>query len=147
LNHALDSVLMIGDSATLTGTASGGGNDELHGSTGGDFHQQCDGCDNRLYGDSYALTNDGSDWGIGNDLLTAGLGDQTYLDGQGSDPDAGGRGRTLCAGNTDGKNVAVACAVYKQIQQVRKVPEPPPPLSQLTRYGARWPFSSTSPRP
>jgi hypothetical protein len=41
----------------------------------------------------------------------------------------------------------VACAVYKQIQQVRKVPEPPPPLSQLTRYGARWPFSSTSPRP
>ena len=25
--------------------------------------------------------------------------------------------------------------------------EPPPPLSQLTRYGARWPFSSTSPRP
>src|SRR6185295_14018798 len=91
LNHALDSVIMIGDSATLTGTASGGGHDDLHGSTGGDFHQPCNGCDNRLYGDSYALTTDGSDSGAGNDLLTSGLGDQTYLDGQGSDPDGGGR--------------------------------------------------------
>jgi len=147
LNHALDSVIMIGDSATLTGTASGGGHDDLHGSTGGDFHQPCNGCDNRLYGDSYALTTDGSDSGAGNDLLTSGLGDQTYLDGQGSDPDGGGRGKTLCAGNTDGKNVAVACAVYRHIQHVRKVPEPPPPLSQLGRYGAWWPFRVASPRP
>ena len=102
---------------------------------------------NRLYGDSYALTTDGSDSGAGNDLLTSGLGDETYLDGQGSDPDAGGRGKTLCAGNTDGKNIAVACAVYRQIQHVRKVPEPPPPLSQLGRYGAWWPVRVASPRP
>jgi Ca2+-binding RTX toxin-like protein len=147
LNHALDSVLMIGDSATLTGTASGGGNDALHGATGGDYHQRCVGCDNRLYGDSYALSNAGTDWGTGNDLLTAGLGDDTYLDGQGSHPAAGGRGKTLCAGNTDGRNVAVACAVYRHIQLVRKVPEPPPPLRQLERYGAWWPFRIASPRP
>ena len=85
LNHALDSVLMIGDSATFAGTASGG-NDSLHGATGGDYYEKCRGCDNRLYGDSYALTSDGVDFGNGNDLLTAGLGDNTYMDGQGSDP-------------------------------------------------------------
>ncbi len=147
LNHALDSVLMIGDSATLAGTASGGGNDDLHGATGGDYHEKCRGCDNRLYGDSYALTSDGTDWGNGNDLLTAGLGDNTYLDGQGSHPAAGGRGKTLCTGNTDGHNVAAACAVYRHIQQVRRVPEPPPPMWQLKRYGAWWPIRIGSPRP
>ena len=108
LNHALDDVLMIGDSATLAGTASGGGNDKLHGATGGDYYEKCRGCDNRLYGDSYALTSDGADLGKGNDLLTAGLGDNTYLDGQGSNPGGGGRGKTLCAGNSDGHNVAAA---------------------------------------
>ena len=147
LNHALDDVLMIGDSATLAGTASGGGNDTLHGATGGDYYEKCRGCDNRLYGDSYALTSDGVDWGKGNDLLTAGLGDNTYLDGQGSNPGGGGRGKTLCAGNSDGHNVAAACAVYRRIQHVRSFPEPPPPKWQLKRYGAWWPFRIGSPRP
>ena len=147
LNHALEDVLMIGDSATLAGTASGGGNDKLHGATGGDYYEKCRGCNNRLYGDSYALTTDGSDSGRGNDLLTAGYGDYTYLDGQGSDPGGGGRGKTLCAGNSDGHNVAAACAVYQRIQQVRRVPEPPPPKWQLKRYGAWWPFRIGNPRP
>jgi Ca2+-binding RTX toxin-like protein len=147
LNHALRSTLMIGDSATLTGDASGGGNDALHSASGGDFHQRCRNCDSRLYGDSYALTTMGTDRGRGNDLLTGGLGDNTYLDGQGSDPAAGGRGKTLCAGNPDGHNVAVDCAVYKHIQRVLEVPQPPPARSELRRYGAWWPFRSTSPRP
>ncbi len=147
LNHALDSVLMIGDSATLAGTASGGGNDKLHGATGGDYFEKCRGCDNRLYGDSYALKSEGADFGKGNDLLTAGLGDNTYLDGQGSTPGGGGRGKTLCAGNSDGHNVAAACAVYRRIQVVRSFPEPPPPMWQLKRYGAWWPIRIGSPRP
>lgn len=147
LNHALKSTLMIGDSATLTGTASGGGNDALHGASGGDFHQRCRRCDNRLYGDSYALTTEGTDWGAGNDLLTGGLADNTYLDGQGSTPGAGGRGKTLCAGNTDGHNVAVDCEVYIDIQHVLEDPERPPSLTQLKRYGAWWPFRDSSPRP
>ena len=145
LNHALGSTLMIGDSATLTGDASGGGNDTLHGASGGDFHQRCRDCDNRLYGDSYALTKVGTDRGKGNDLLAAGLGDHTYLDGQGSDPHAGGRGKDLCAGNTYGHNVAVDCALYKRVQRVLEVPQPPPPLAELRRYGVWWPFRSASP--
>jgi hypothetical protein len=148
LDHALESVLMIGDSATLTGTAIGGGHDRMHGSTGGDFHKRCRRCNNRMYGDSYALTRKGADRGRGNDLLTAGLGDDTYLDGQGSHPAGGGRGKTLCAGNTYGRNVAVDCAVYKRIQHVRSVPAPPPRMRQLRRrYGAWWPFRIGSPRP
>ena len=147
LNHALNSVLMIGDSATLTGTARGGGNDELHGSTGGDFHKRCRGCHDRLYGDSYALTGDGDEWGRGNDLLTADEADHTYMDGQGSEPGAGHHGRTLCAGHSHGETVATACDVYLRIQQVRRAPEPPPPRWRLKRYGAWWPVLKASPRP
>jgi hypothetical protein len=144
LNHALGSGLMIGDSATLTGTASGGGNDALHGMTGGDFHQECHRCHNRLYGDSYALAAGGAYQGTGNDLLTAGLADNTYLDGEGSNPDGSGRGKDLCAGKADGNTVAVRCAVYRRVWKVLKIQEPPP---TMTSYGARWPGRSSSPRP
>jgi hypothetical protein len=144
LNHALGSGLMIGDSATLTGTATGSGNDALHGMTGGDLHQECGGCHNRLYGDSYALAAGGSYQGTGNDLLTAGLADNTYLDGEGSNPDGSGRGKDLCAGKAGGNTVAVRCALYRQVWKVLKSQEPAP---QLTSYGARWPGRSSSPRP
>jgi len=56
LNHAVGSTFMIGDSATLNGTASGAGNDALHAMTGGDLHQECHRCHNRIYGDSYAVS-------------------------------------------------------------------------------------------
>jgi hypothetical protein len=56
LNHSVGSTFMIGDSATLNGTASGAGNDALHAMTGGDLHQECHRCHNRIYGDSYAVS-------------------------------------------------------------------------------------------
>jgi hypothetical protein len=110
--------------------------------TGGDNHRRCDTCDQHLYGDSFALTNKGTHAGTGNDLLTAGLSGKSYLDGMGSDPGGGGRGKTLCAGNQFGDNSAINCAVYKDIQHILKHEQPPPPLKQ---FGADWPARSTSP--
>lgn len=147
LNSGHGSVLMIGDSASLKGTANGGGNDALHGATGGDHGQRCKGCKSRLYGDSYALTSEGRYAGAGNDLLTAGLGHHTYLDGMGSNPGKGGRGDTLCAGNRVGHTVAAQCDRYLHVQDVLKHPELTPPRSTLRRYGNRWPLRGTSPRP
>jgi hypothetical protein len=143
LNHAFGSTLMIGDSATLDGRANDAGNDSLHGMTGGDAHKECHACHNRLYGDSYALTT-GDYQGHGNDLLTAGLADNTYLDGEGSTPGGGGRGKDLCAGKAGGDTVAVRCALYRNISKVLKVEDPPPDVST---YGAKWPGRSSSPRP
>jgi RTX calcium-binding nonapeptide repeat (4 copies) len=142
LNHALGSALMIGDSGTLTGNASGGGNDSIHGMTGGDDHVQCHNCDNRDYGDSYALRAGGTDQGSGNDLLTAGLADNAYLDGGGSDPGGGGRGKDLCAGKAGGHTVAVRCALYRRIWKVADKASP-----SLANYGSKWPGRSSSPRP
>jgi RTX calcium-binding nonapeptide repeat (4 copies) len=142
LNHALGSALMIGDSATLTGNASGGGNDSIHGMTGGDAGRECHNCDNRDYGDSYALRPEGNDQGSGNDLLTAGLADNSFLDGGGSNPGGGGRGKDLCAGKAGGHTVAVRCALYRSIWKVLDKASP-----SLANYGAKWPGRSTSPRP
>ena len=145
INDGPGADLDIGDSATLTGKASGGGNDTIHGADGGDANARCapHTCDDRLYGDSYALSTKARHRGTGNDLLAGDQGDN-YLDGLGSKPGGGGRGKTLCAGNNTGHNVAIHCAVYKDVQKVLETPEPPPPLKG---YGAPWPGRTGSPEP
>jgi hypothetical protein len=145
LNHALGAALMIGDSATLTGGASGGGNDVLHAMTGGDDHRECHNCHNRDYGDSYALKAEGSYQGSGNDLLTAGLADGTYLDGQGNDPGGGAGGKDTCAGKSGGHTVALRCDFYLRIWKV--LDKGQEPSLSLAAYGAKWPGRSSSPRP
>ena len=145
INDGPGADLDVGNAATVTGKAKGGGNNTIHGADGGDTNAKCAprACDDRLYGDSYAFSQRGTYHGTGNSLLAGDQGDN-YLDGMGSKPGGGGRGKTLCAGNRTGHNTAIHCAVYKDIQKVLKRPEPPPPL---TKYGAPWPGRQSSPQP
>ena len=95
--------MVVGDSYTETGLATGGGHDKLHGWYGNDT----------LYGDDYAASDKGATDGGAVDTVNAGNGDDRLF---------GGPERDVCGGSVGRDGGGPDCEVRVELEYLADLP-------------------------